>query len=204
MPVSPLPPTVAQNSSASSPSGGEMADLPVSRQQLHRGDVVAEAARAVVVLAVDVARDRAADGDLPGARQHRNPQTEWQRRFHQLVEAHAGVHVCHAGVGVDRVDVVQRRHVDDQATAVLRVVAVRAAQAAGDHAPSAGVGDLGDRLGDHLRVGCGQHVGNRRRGPAKTHQLGFGRRNVTAQHRQRGYLPVRRRCGTHASRGGGG
>ena len=96
IPVSPLPPTVAQNSSDSSPSGVRWRICPSASQQLHRADVVAEAARAVVVLAVDVAGDRAADGDLPGAGQHRHPQPERQRRLHQLIEAHAGVHVGQA------------------------------------------------------------------------------------------------------------
>ncbi len=136
IPVSPFPPTVAQKSSALFAVRGEVADLSVGGQQVHRAHMVAEAARAVVVLAVDVGGDRAADGDLPGARQHRHPQPERQRRLHQLVEVDAGVDVGQLGVGVDRVDAVQRRHVDDQAAAVLRVVAVGAAQPAGDDAPA--------------------------------------------------------------------
>ncbi len=47
---------------------GEGEDASVRDQQLHRGDVVAERAGAVVVLAVHVAPDGAADGDLAGAR----------------------------------------------------------------------------------------------------------------------------------------
>ena len=175
IPVSPLPPTVAQNSSASSPSGVSVADLPVGGQQLHRPDVVAEAARAVVVLAVDVGGDGAADGDLPGAGQHRHPQPERQRGPHQLIEVDAGVEVGDVGVGVDRVDPVQRRHVDDQPAAVLRVVAVGAAQPAGDDAAAAGVGGVGDRFGDHLRVRCGQHLRHRWRGAAPAGQPLRGR-----------------------------
>ena len=135
--------------------GREVADLAVGRQQVHAAHVVAEAARAVMVLAVDVACDRAADGDLPGSRQHRDPQPERQRRLHQLVEVHPGVDVGQPGVGADRVDGVQRGHVDHQAAAVLRVVAVGAAQPARDNAPSAaaGVGHPGHRLGDHLGIG---------------------------------------------------
>ena len=148
----------------------QVADLPVGRQQIHRHHVVAEAARAVVVLAVDVAGDRAADGDLPGAGEHRNPQSERQRRLHQLVEADARVHFGQAGVGVDRVDLVQRRHVDHQPAAVLGVVAVGTAQPAGDHAAAAAVGDLTDRLGDQLGVRGRQHLRHRRRGAAKAHQ----------------------------------
>ena len=98
MPVSPLPPTVAQNSSASAPSGVSGAHLAVGDQQVHRPHVVAEAAGAVVVLAVDVAGDGAADGDLTGAGQHRDPQAERQRGTHQLVEVHAGVDVDEVAV----------------------------------------------------------------------------------------------------------
>ena len=61
IPVRPLPPTVAQNSSASSPSGVSVRIVAVGHEQVHRPHVVAEAARAVMVLAVDVAGDRAAD-----------------------------------------------------------------------------------------------------------------------------------------------
>ena len=170
MPVSPLPPTVAQNSSGLGAVGGQVADLAVGGQQVHRADVVAEAARAVVVLAVDVAGDRAADGDLAGAGQHRHPQPERQRGPHQLVEVHAGVDVDEPGVGVHRVDLVQRGHVDDQAAAVLRVVAVGAAQPAGDHAARAAVGRLRDRLGDHLGVGVDSTCATRRRGAAPAGQ----------------------------------
>src|ERR1700758_2290123 len=82
IPVRPLPPTVAPDSSDFSPAGGG--------QQVHAAHVVAEAARAVMVLAVDVARDRATDRDLAGARQHRDPQPERQRGLHQLVEVGPG------------------------------------------------------------------------------------------------------------------
>ena len=83
---------------------GQVADLAVGGQQLHRPHVVAEAARAVVVLAVDVAGDRAADGDLAGARQHGHPQAERQCRPHQLVEVHARVDVDEVAFAIDRVD----------------------------------------------------------------------------------------------------
>ena len=97
---------------------------------------------AVVVLAVDVAGDRAADGDLPGAGQHRHPQAERQCGPHQRVEVHAGVDVDEVAVAVDRVDLVQRGHVDDQPAAVLGVVAVGPAQPPGDDAAGAAVGGL--------------------------------------------------------------
>ena len=71
---------------------------------------------------------------VPGSTGTHSPNG--QRRLHQLVQADAGVDVDQPGVGADRVDAVQRRHVDHQAAAVLGVVAVGAAQPACDHAPS--------------------------------------------------------------------
>ena len=110
MPVRPLPPTVAQNSSAfAAPSGVSVRTWPSAVSRSIERDVVAEAARAVVVLAVDVAGDRAADGDLPGARQHRNPQAERQRgriSWSRLTPASTSTE---CGVGVDRVDPVAAR-----------------------------------------------------------------------------------------------
>lgn len=115
----------------------EMTDLAVGGQQVHAAHVVTEAASAVMVLAVDIAGDRPADGDLPGSRQHRDPQPERQGGFHQLVEVDPGVDVDQLGVGVNGVDSVQRRHVDHQPTAVLGVVPIGAAQPARDSTPAA-------------------------------------------------------------------
>lgn len=67
--------------------------------------MVAEAALAVVVLAVDVVGDGAADRHLTSARQHRDPQAERQCGLHQLVEAHPAVDVDDCGVDIDIVDV---------------------------------------------------------------------------------------------------
>ena len=66
-PVRPMPPAVAQNSSGSSVGPDQMHALAAvcSGQRL---DVVGEGAVDVVVLAVDVGRDRAADGHEAGAR----------------------------------------------------------------------------------------------------------------------------------------
>ena len=77
-----------------------------------------------MVLAVDVAGDGPADGDLAGARQHRDPEAERKGCAHQLVEVHARVDVDEVALAVHRVDLVQRGHVDDEAAAVLCVVAV--------------------------------------------------------------------------------
>ena len=126
----------------------EAADLAGAREQVHRHDVLAEAARRVVVLAVDVVGDRPADGHLAGARQHRHPQPEGQRDAHEAVEGDAGVEVDQPGLGVDGVDAVAGGHVEDEAARVLRGVAVGAPEAAGDDPSLPGSGDrLGQRLG---------------------------------------------------------
>ncbi len=107
-----MPPTVAQNSSPSGsspePSGGERQDATVGHEQLHLHDVVAEAALAVVVLAVDVVRDRTAHRDLAGTREHRHPEAVRERGLHEGVEGDAGVEVDRRGLGVDGVDPGQR------------------------------------------------------------------------------------------------
>ena len=114
--------------------GAEGEHAAIGNQQLHFGDVVAEGAGGVVVLAVDVRADGAADGDLAGAREDRNPQAERQGRLHELIQGHAAIHHDEGGVRVDGVDLVERLHVDDQAAAVLSRVTVGAAHAAGDDA----------------------------------------------------------------------
>ncbi len=63
--------------------------------------MITEAARAVMVLAVDVAGDGPADGDLAGARQHRHPEAERQCRPHQLIEVHTGVDVDEGAFAID-------------------------------------------------------------------------------------------------------
>ena len=134
IPVSPLPPTVAQNRSGRLAVRGDGADLAVGGQQVHGAHVVAEAAGAVVVLAVDVAGDGAPTVTcrVPGSTGTHNPSgspafINWSR-FTPASTSTVPV------VGVDRVDAVQGGHVDDEAAAVLGVVAVGAAEAARDHA----------------------------------------------------------------------
>jgi hypothetical protein len=68
-------------------------DPAIRRDQRERPHVVAEAADDVVGLAVDVGADRAADRDLAGAGQHRQPQAVRQGGAHQRVEAHARVDI---------------------------------------------------------------------------------------------------------------
>ena len=124
-PVSPIPATVAQNRSS---SGVSSCDPAIRRDQRERPHVVAEAADDVVGLAVDVGADRAADRDLTGARQHRQPQAVRQRGAHQRVEADARVDVDEPALGVDRVDLGEARHGEHGAARVLRGIAVGAAR----------------------------------------------------------------------------
>ena len=114
--------------------GRELVHPAIRRDQRERPHVVAEAADDVVGLAVDVGADRAADRDLAGARQHRQPQAVRQRGAHQRVEAHARVDVDEPALGVDRVDLGEARHGEHGAARVLRGIAVGAAQAARDDA----------------------------------------------------------------------
>jgi hypothetical protein len=111
---------------------GQGEDPAVRHQQLQGRDVVAERTGAVVVLAVHVAADRTADGDLAGAGQHRDPQAVGQCRAHQLVEAYPGVDVDGGRVRIDVVDPVQRGHVDHDAAGVLRYVTVGTTKATRD------------------------------------------------------------------------
>ena len=146
---------------------GQRADRAVGGDQVHRQHVVAEAAVAVVVLAVDVGGDRAADRHLPGARQHRHPPAERQRGPHERVQADAGVDDRDARVGVDRGRAGEPGHVEHDAAGVLRRVAVGAAEAAGDHAARAGAPDRGDDVGGRAGGGDVREVGAVRPQPCR-------------------------------------
>ncbi len=102
MPVRPIPPTVAQNSSAFSPSGVADTTSPDASRMSSWRDVVAEAAVDVVVLAVHVGRDRTADRDLAGAGNDRQPETEGEQRPQQPVEADARLHAYARASGCRR------------------------------------------------------------------------------------------------------
>ncbi len=137
--------------------------LTVRPQQVEPGHVAGEAAGRVMVLAVHVGGDRAADGHLPGARGDRHEPAGRQSRGHQLFQADPGFAGDHAGRRVEAGDPVHRGGADDQAAVVLRRVVVAAAQAAGDH-PAGGRG--GQQPGDLVRVGrLGQPRGRRRDPP---------------------------------------
>jgi len=143
-------------------------DPAVRDEQLHPGDVIAERPGRVVVLAVDVVPDRAADGDLARPRKHRYPQSERQSGPHELVQAHAGIDHGKGLLCVELVDAVEAAHVQHHAAGVLSAVAVRTAEAAGHHAApqvigagGVGVVDRRDGGGDLLHRPRGEHVGGR-------------------------------------------
>ena len=129
-PVSPSAPAVPQNSSGS--ESGVTSTTPFGVCSVNERDVVGDAAVDVVVLAVHVGRQRAADGHEPGARRDGHEPAEWQQHPHQRVEAHAGVDPHDALLDVERTHCVEARRVDDGAARVLRGVAVGAAEPAGD------------------------------------------------------------------------
>ncbi len=87
-PVSPIPPTVAQNRSARSP-GEHSTTLPSASSSARRVDVRPERPVDVVVLAVDVAGDRPADGDEAGPRRDGHEEARGHEDAQQLVEADA-------------------------------------------------------------------------------------------------------------------
>ena len=164
---------------------GQRADGAVRGDQVHRQHVVAEAALGVVVLAVDVRADRAADRDLPGARQHRHPPAERQGGPHERVQADAAVDDRDARVGVDRGRAGEPGHLEHEAARVLCRVAVGAAETAGDHPARAGARDRGHHVGG--RAGDGDVREGRGGAPPAVQARGRGR---GAGHREPGYAPA--------------
>ena len=102
--------------------------------------MVAEAARGVVVLAVDVVADRAADRDLPGAGQR--PETHSPYGSAALMRASrltpASTVDRTAASGSMEWIRLRAGHVDDEPAAVLGDVAVAAAEPAGEDAGGPG------------------------------------------------------------------
>lgn len=151
--------------------GLQRADLAVRRQQVERADMARERARAVMVLAVDVRADRAADRDVPRPGRHRHEPAQRQQDFHQAVQADARLADHHARLGVDRADVVEAGHVQDGAARVLRRVAVRPAQAPCDGPARPAREDRGHRLLVRTRA---DQPGGRRGGAAPAGHGGGG------------------------------
>jgi hypothetical protein len=96
--------------------------------------VPGQAAVTVVVLAMNVARDRAGERHVAGTRHDRQGEPVGSERSHQLGDRHAGLRGYQPALAVDRDDLVQACHVEHVTAAVLGGVAIAAPGAPGDHA----------------------------------------------------------------------
>lgn len=123
-----------------------------------------------MVVTVDVGPDRPAHRAVPVAGQHRQEPAERQQHRQQPVQAHPRVAHHESGPGVDGADPVQPRHVEHGTPGVLRRVAVRPAQAAGDRAARPAAAHRGDRL----LVTTGVEAQGGRRGGAAPAGQGHG------------------------------
>ena len=133
----------------------DLDDGRVGQHQPQPGDLIAERPVEVVVLAVDVAGDRPTDRDEARARGDGHEPTARHDDVEQVVEADPGRHGHGAGGVVDLHCVVGRAQPQHVSTAVLRGVAVRAPETAGDAAPIGQVLDRRREAGlvdvDHVR-----------------------------------------------------
>jgi hypothetical protein len=135
------------------------------RAQAQRPDVGGEGAVAVVVLAVDVRGDGAADGDVAGAGGDGHEPALGHGEAEEVVEAQAGLGGDDPGAAVEGQHLAHARGVGHRAAGVLGGVPVGAAQAPGDDATLAGCVDGGGEALGRRRVQDGR-PGRRRAGPA--------------------------------------
>ena len=96
-PVNPMPPTVARKSSRFV-LGGTFQHPPVRHAELEAPDVLAKAAVDVMILAVDVGSDHAAQGDELRARRDGHEPAAAQQQAIQGQQRHAGLAPQHAGL----------------------------------------------------------------------------------------------------------
>ncbi len=92
----------------------------------------------MVVLAMDVGRYRAADGHHAGPGGHRHEQPERHESLHQFVEARSRSSGDGRSTQVDIGDSGVGGTIEDEATGVLRAVAVGPTQTPGNHASRTG------------------------------------------------------------------
>ena len=95
-------------------------DVAARHAQLERHDVLADRAGHVVVLAVDVARDHAAQGDEPGARRDGDEPVLGQEGVGEGLKADAGLGAEHACVAIEGEEAVGQAGADDLAHAAGR------------------------------------------------------------------------------------
>ena len=87
-----------------------------------------------MVLAVDIAGDRSADGDEPGAGGDRYEEAPGDDHSQQLVDADSGAHLHPTGRRVEHDLAGTRGESHNQTTTILRGVSVAATEAAGKRA----------------------------------------------------------------------
>jgi hypothetical protein len=112
----------------------------VRAQELQPPDVAAEAARPVVVLAVDVVGDRAADGHVLGTGRDRKEPAARNDERENLVQTHAGLAGEQAGGGIERVEAVQTAGGEEDAPLVQTGIAIAAAESVGQRRSALGDG----------------------------------------------------------------
>ena len=106
----------------------------------HRDNVTSETTFDVVVLAVNVGRDRPTDGDESSARRDGDEKTGRHDRSQNLVDARASI--CRHGAAIDiKFEPVQARHVENCGPTALCCVAVTATEASREHTPGTRVSD---------------------------------------------------------------
>ena len=128
----------------------------VGQHEVERADVVAEAPVDVVVLAVDVRRDGAADRDVTGPRRDREEPACGEEHRHDVAQHRAGARDDVAVVASANPE--SADEVEDRAAAVLRGVAVGPAGTAGEHSARSGAQQRGRHLG-RRRAGAGPWPG---------------------------------------------
>ncbi len=159
IPVRPIPPTVAQKRSGRR-SGPTSATVPSASSRLKRRTWFPNEPFDVVVLPVNVAGDRPADGDEAGARRDGNEESAWHEVAQQLVEGHGTGRGDGALMGVEHDAVGATVELDDETAAVLSRVSVRTTESASDDTPRRGVLHRGCQLVDPT---VDADVGQRRR-----------------------------------------
>ena len=129
IPVSPMPPTVAQKPAASL-LGLERADLAAAVDQVERVDPLTEASVDVVVLAMDVGGDGAAERDIGRARQDGQAQSLGQQLPERAPQRRPSGESGQAGLTVQLDRSMRLERCDERAAGVLRRVAVAAPEPA--------------------------------------------------------------------------
>jgi hypothetical protein len=104
----------------------------VGAQQFEAEQMFAERAGAMMILAVHVVGDRAADRDVLRARADREEPAARHREREDVGEQHAGLAVQDAGTWIERDEAVEAARVQQRAAVVQAHVAVAAAVAVGE------------------------------------------------------------------------